>query len=832
MSGTVTVRQSSVIVRDRDEGVLPDAGAIAEERGIEGVNRLMIEAAPSLVIPEELRSVIVPEPTEVWSMIMASTGRAYPFVPEATPTWERLMTEIRKAVTECVNSELRDTAVYLRTIQEQNMAHAQVMREANEYLRQQVEGLGRGLERVLECHHNPVTPETQVAASFLQTPVAFIPRWERTLQQAVRNHQYTLRSAPRPRARSRPTTQIQSAQERARAASRARARRDATQAEGRRGGFGLIETPEFPSFSQTRGNSDSDSDYQESVTGDDAARSGSENPFSSVFARRPLANLGTQDRPAMPLPNPPLQPSAALEMTQSLDEQERPRTAIGPEVETRASETTQATPRPERPVGLNDRDNWPQECGHCRRTGHSTIACPWCETCNTFGHDAASCRGCAQCRARHCRQKCRQCRARHTHLITCPEVAQTLGMAETSNEEDMPENLRHILRQMRQNVREQYQQPSGEGEGTSSRRTQRGTAGLGIGPAGGESSAAGAAGGNPPSPPPQITGARRSRSRSPRGNQRRQGASAPGGGPDPSDSSDDSGSSSSDSDADDESEGQVIQRLRKKLKSLEKKRRPHKPDRLDIRPFDGDADDLNRFVLDVESKFDYHRKALRKDMDKIRLIVPLLEGNAKKWYENIHVNINKHAAARQNVPFDKNSVYRKWNTVFKLFQASFGQRMTRDKSVLEWNRLRHREGQIDNFLDRIITLAYATGYSGDMVIDKVKEGLTDTMRASWAMVQNKPKDVSEYMAALRAFGHEIEHTANYTRSHNRSRGSGDAVEAAPKKEKKGRKEKRERKERASQPQSQSSTTKKVQSSFKDKETELKGIPEAVREERR
>ena len=51
-----------------------------------------------------------------------------------------------------------------------------------------------------------------------------------------------------------------------------------------------------------------------------------------------------------------------------------------------------------------------------------------------------------------------------------------------------------------------------------------------------------------------------------------------------------------------------IQRLRKKLKSLEKKkRRPHKPDRLDIKPFKGDADDLHRVVLDVESKFDYHR---------------------------------------------------------------------------------------------------------------------------------------------------------------------------------------------------------------------------------
>ena len=76
-----------------------------------------------------------------------------------------------------------------------------------------------------------------------------------------------------------------------------------------------------------------------------------------------------------------------------------------------------------------------------------------------------------------------------------------------------------------------------------------------------------------------------------------------------------------------------IQRLRRKLKSLEKKtRRPHKPDRLDIMPFNGDADDLHRFVLNVESKFDYHSKALSKDMDKIRLIVSLLEGKAKKWY--------------------------------------------------------------------------------------------------------------------------------------------------------------------------------------------------------
>ena len=229
---------------------------------------------------------------------------------------------------------------------------------------------------------------------------------------------------------------------------------------------------------------------------------------------------------------------------------------------------------------------------------------------------------------------------------------------------------------------------------------------------GGESSAAAGGRGPPPSPPPGGNAGRRSRSPSPRNNQGRGGSGGPSGGApggrqapddgadrqgrrrthsrsakqkkrsvapgggappggDPSslDSSDDS--SQSGSEAADEADADKIQRLKKKLKALEKKKkRPHKPDRLDIRPFDGDADDLKRFVLDVESKFDYHRKALYKDMDKIRLIVPLLEGKAKKWYENIHVNINRHAAARQGVAFDKNNKLRKWDTFFALLQSS------------------------------------------------------------------------------------------------------------------------------------------------------------------
>ena len=190
-------------------------------------------------------------------------------------------------------------------------------------------------------------------------------------------------------------------------------------------------------------------------------------------------------------------------------------------------------------------------------------------------------------------------------------------------------------------------------------------------------------------------------------------------------------------------------------------------------------------------------------MDKIRLIVPLLEGKVKKWYENIHVNINRDAAARQGVKFDKNNSLRKWSTYFALLQSSFGQSLTRDKSVQEWNRLRHRNGNIDHFLDRIHHLIHATGYTGEMVRNKIKEGLTDEMRRSWAMVQGKPEKIYPYMDALREFAHEIERTAAYTKSQNQSRGSGEASEQTPKREKtKEKKAKKEKRDKPSQPQSQ------------------------------
>ena len=365
-----------------------------------------------------------------------------------------------------------------------------------------------------------------------------------------------------------------------------------------------------------------------------------------------------------------------------------------------------------------------------------------------------------------------------------------------------------------------------------------------LAPAGGESSAAGAAreggegeGAPPPNPP---RGGHRQGTRSPPPRRNQQGGfHTPD--PDPSDSDPGSGSDSDSSlsdsgtEADNEhSRDAEIRKLQCALKALKKKKKsyPQKPSQLDIRLFNSDPDDMQRFVLDIETNFDYHRKALYKDMDKIWLLVPLLEGKAKKWYENIHPNINKHAAARQGIPFDKKSSLRKWDVFFAHLQSSFGQSLTQDKSVLEWNRLRHRNGNIDYFLDRIHSLMYATNYTGEMVIDKIKEGLTDEIQRNWALVKNKPKPVTEYMAALQAFAHKIEQTDNYSRQ-NRSRSSGEAAEPSPRKEKKGneKKEKKDKRDRPSQPQSQPIPSKgKGTADLKDRETELRGIPNTIIEE--
>ena len=198
----------------------------------------------------------------------------------------------------------------------------------------------------------------------------------------------------------------------------------------------------------------------------------------------------------------------------------------------------------------------------------------------------------------------------------------------------------------------------------------------------------------------------------------------------------------------------------KRMKRKSKRSR-RKPEKLEIKAFKGDPDDMRRFVNDVETKLEYHRKALVKDMDKIRLIVPLLEGKAKKWYEGLHPHIHKSAADRLKIPFDKNHPFRKWANFFDGLQMSFGGSLSRDCSVAEWNKLRHTPGKIDDYLDAILRLMWSCGYGGEVIKDKIKAGLSEDLRKAWATKTDHPEEPVQYIAALRALGHALEDDFNF-----------------------------------------------------------------------
>ena len=496
-----------------------------------------------------------------------------------------------------------------------------------------------------------------------------------------------------------------------------------------------------------------------------------------------VANLGTTDRPSLPFPETPGRPTAAQEATAALSG-ERPQTAIGPGLPFAGQGPAQPVPLCTDPAPnifvQAQAEEWQclateqgqqslagsatitVTCARCKREGHFSDSCPQppvCRLCGTTSHEAIDCTtGCKKCGTRRCLELCVDCLVEHSHLYNCPRsLRQRRRCAVCGSRNHLELTDMRCERHPRPQVRVSA---SGRGEvapgGAPRQRERTPVVGLAnLAPAGGESSAARAAregggGGRAPPPNPPRGGQRRgTRSPSPRRNQQG-GFRAPD--PDPLDSdpgsSSDSDSSPSDSgtEVDNElSRDAEIRKLQHALKALKKRKKsqPQKPSWLDIRPFNGNPDDMQRFVLDIETNFDYHHKALYKDMDKIRLLVPLLEGKAKKWYENIHANINKHVAVRQGIPFDKKSSLWKWDAFFAHLQSSFGQSLTRDKSVLEWNRLHHRNGNIDYFLDRIHALMYATNYTGEMVIDKIKEGLTEEMRRNWALVQNKPTLVTE-----------------------------------------------------------------------------------------
>ena len=89
-------------------------------------------------------------------------------------------------------------------------------------------------------------------------------------------------------------------------------------------------------------------------------------------------------------------------------------------------------------------------------------------------------------------------------------------------------------------------------------------------------------------------------------------------------------------------------------------------------PFKVDSTDTQRFIQDGEIKLAYCRELFRKDGDKVSLVIPLLQGRAKKWYQSLHPYVSKEGARQEGISINLKNVLCTWKGFRQWLVSSFG----------------------------------------------------------------------------------------------------------------------------------------------------------------
>jgi len=89
---------------------------------------------------------------------------------------------------------------------------------------------------------------------------------------------------------------------------------------------------------------------------------------------------------------------------------------------------------------------------------------------------------------------------------------------------------------------------------------------------------------------------------------------------------------------------ELAEYLRKQRKGKKSTHRPMKPAKLSIDPRKSDSTDTQHFIQECQIKLDHFRESCRKDWDKVSLIITLLQGPGKKWYQHIHPYVSEKGA--------------------------------------------------------------------------------------------------------------------------------------------------------------------------------------------
>jgi len=209
---------------------------------------------------------------------------------------------------------------------------------------------------------------------------------------------------------------------------------------------------------------------------------------------------------------------------------------------------------------------------------------------------------------------------------------------------------------------------------------------------------------------------------------------------------------------------ELAEYLQKQYKCKKSAHRPKKPEKLGVDPFKGDSTDTQHFIQDCEIKLDYFRESLRKEWDKVSLVIPLLQGPAKKWYQSIHPYVSEEGARREGIPFHLKNVLCTWQGFRQRLVSSFGGHSDRDRAFREWNDLTMKSGKIDHFADALMSLALELAYRGNFVKDKARVCIPTDLRNAWALKTPLPDEYVEYMNLLRQTGPQLEDVASSNRT--------------------------------------------------------------------
>lgn len=213
MSGTMVERtpaSTRQVVRSdpmdtSQESGVPATGfkSWADERGLGMETQLLIKSECLPEVPGELWLVRVREPIMVWTTRLSGRTQAtYPFPRDSPPTWEEFLRLIQSTICSNINEELGDAQVEIEQLVEQMHVQLELLLQANGEMACQMQAMEERLMGYFSAVQSESRELLQQAVIPLKGPLLAIPCWDRALQEAVWNREYTLRPASQARGHS------------------------------------------------------------------------------------------------------------------------------------------------------------------------------------------------------------------------------------------------------------------------------------------------------------------------------------------------------------------------------------------------------------------------------------------------------------------------------------------------------------------------------------------------------------------------------------------------------------------------------------------------------